>query len=553
MLHRLTLLLASLTLFCSHLWAQLPGAFPKRESRAVWVTTLSGLDWPKTKASSPALREKQQAELRTLLDQLQAIHINTVFLQTRVRGSVIYPSSIEPWDVSLTGQYGKDPGYDPLQFAIEECHRRGIELHAWVVTIPAYKTTLARQMGKRGVAQSHASLCKRHADMYYLDPGIPASGDYLTSICHEIVSRYDVDGIHFDYIRYPENASSFPDADTYRKYGKGQDKAQWRRGNITRIVRQIYQDVKAVKPWVRVSSSPVGKFRDGTRFSSKGWNCYDAVYQDAQGWLREGIHDALFPMMYFQGDHFFPFAVDWREHDAGRFVAPGLGIYFLSPQEKDWPLSTIQRQLHYVRSLGLGGQAYFRSRFLTDNVKGLYSYLKRDFYAFPALTPACTWLDSIPPSVPSGFDVQPLPEGMERLSWQVSSDNLPSSAGVRYNVYVSRDYPVDISRAENLVAVAIQQPTFVFNRLMIRLYGMHIAVTALDRCGNESLPAVLSFDGSSVSVSEPRSSSAGSSAVGNSSAKVFVPRDFSHLIRPATSSAKEASVDKKSQKKKKKR
>lgn len=510
----LVLLMVFACLF-SPLRAQLPQGQPKRESRAVWVTTLSGLDWPKTKASTPAGREKQQAELCAMLDRLQAIHINTIFLQTRVRGSVIYPSAIEPWDVALTGTYGKDPGYDPLRFAIDECHRRGMELHAWVVTIPAYKTSLLKQMGARGVAKTNAQLCKKHADMYYLDPGQPGTADYLTRICKEIVSGYDVDGIHFDYIRYPENASSFPDADTYKKYGMGQPKAQWRRDNVTRVVRQIHAAVKALKPWVKVSSSPVGKFRDGTRYSSKGWNCYDAVYQDAQGWLREGIHDALYPMMYFQGDHFFPFAADWREHDAGRYVSPGLGIYFLSPQEKDWRLSVITNQLAYIRALGLGGQAYFRARFLLDNVKGLYDYLQREYYAYPALTPACTWLDSIPPTTPEGFVKEPEADGRERITWQPSTDNL--AGGVRYNVYASRQWPVDTTDPANLVAAGLQEPTYAYNRLMVHLYGMNMAVTAQDRCGNESPAAALSLTGNTGS---------------------FPVRDFSQIIRRSGDSGK---------------
>lgn len=502
MQHRLlTISLCLFTLF-PKLLAQVPTDFPKRESRAVWVTTLGGLDWPKTKASTAAGREKQQQELCALLDQLQAIHINTIFLQTRVRGSVIYPSDIEPWDVALTGQYGKNPGYDPLQYAINECHRRGMELHAWVVTIPCYKIAVAKQMGSKGVTATHAALCKKHNDMYYLDPGQPGSGDYLTRICKEIVSRYDVDGIHFDYIRYPENATSFPDADSYKKYGNGKNKAQWRRDNVTRIVRHIHTQVKALKPWVKVSSSPVGKFRDGTRFSSKGWNCYDAVYQDAQGWLREGIHDALYPMMYFQGDHFFPFAADWHEQDKGRNVTPGLGIYFMAPEEKNWALSVITNQLHYIRSLGLGGQAYFRSKFLTDNVKGIYDYLKRDFYAFPALTPACTWIDNVAPATPTDFHTKLLPDGREQLSWSVAQDNL--GGGVRYNVYASDDFHVDVTNPQNLMAAALQEPSFIFNRLRVRLYGMHIAVTAMDRCGNESEPVMLSLGESTKAAPDTR-------------------------------------------------
>ncbi len=460
-------------------------AAPKREARAVWLTTLNGLDWPKAKANTPEGRERQKQELCTLLDQLQAIHVNTILLQTRVRGSVIYPSSLEPWDVALTGQYGKDPGYDPLQFAIDEAHKRGMELHAWVVTMPVYKIAVAKQMGKSGLHVRMPQLVKKHADQYYLDPGQPGTADYLASVCEEIVRRYDVDGLHFDYIRYPENASSFPDADTFKKFGNGQKKAQWRRDNITRIVRTICQRVKALKPWVRISSSPVGKFRDLQRYSSKGWNCYDAVNQDAQGWLREGIHDALYPMMYFKDNHFFPFAADWQEQSCGRLVAPGLGIYLLAPEERNWPLSDVTNQLYYVRSLGMGGQCYFRANFLTRNVKGLYDFLRRSFYAHPALTPAATWLDDVPPTTPTNLRVEPLGQGMARLVWDASTDNHPEG-GIRYNVYASASEPVDATRAENLLAAALPSNSFTYNTEWARLNGLHFRVTALDRFGNES-------------------------------------------------------------------
>lgn len=479
---------------------------PKRELRAVWLTTLNGLDWPQTKATSATTRQQQQQELCLILDQLKAANINTVLLQTRVRGSVIYPSDIEPWDVALTGRYGGDPGYDPLRFAIAEAHRRGMELHAWVVTIPCFKQAVARQMGKRSVLGTHPSLCRRHDDMWYLDPGLPGTADYLAAICREIVSRYDVDGIHFDYIRYPEGAATFNDAATYRRYGGGRSKAAWRRNNITRIVRRIYEETHAAKSWVRVSSSPVGKYADLSRFPSRGWNARDAVHQDAEGWLRQGIHDILFPMMYFDGNHFYPFAADWQEQSCGRLVAPGLGIYFMDPSQKDWPLSAIQRQLSFLRSEGLAGQCYFRSRFLTDNTKGLYNYLRDVFYAFPALPPACTWLVAEGPEAPTAPSINAIDEQTAELTWHAQmpgttsvgdatdaeSTGSPTDAGtgnagtlaLRYNVYVSRQWPVDISRAEHLVATLLPEARFRFNRIAALPY--YFAVTAIDRAGNES-------------------------------------------------------------------
>ena len=475
--------------------------YPKREIRAVWVTTLGGLDWPKTMASTMTGREQQKRELCQLLDQLKACNINTVILQTRIRGSVLYPSAIEPWNISLTGQYDKNPGYDPLAFAIDETHKRGMELHAWVVTIPAFKIEVAKKTGKKSLINTHPELLKKHNGMYYLDPGMPGTSDYLVSICKEIATNYDIDGLHFDYIRYPEEANSFPDNPTFTRYGKGQRKADWRRDNVSRIVRSCYKAVKSIKPWVKMSCSPVGKYKDTRRFSAKGWNCYDAVYQDAQGWLREGIQDALYPMMYFTGNHFYPFAIDWQEGSYGRPVVPGLGIYFLSPSEKNWDFSVIGRELHYVRDNGLAGQAYFRSKFLTDNVKGLYDYLQSVFYAYPALTPAYSWIDDEPPTMPQDFERTDIDGQLTKVTWKPATDNM-ACAGLRYNVYASISYPVDVNRAENLVASYLECPSYCYNRL----WGMNLAVTAMDRAGNESEALQL---GGGVTLSEPNEIPAG--------------------------------------------
>ena len=452
---------------------------PKHEVRAVWLTTIMGLDWPKTLATSSTSRKKQQEELCKILDELKACRINTVVLQTRVRGSVIYPSKIEPWDVCLTGSFDRDPGYDPLAFAIEETHKRGMELHAWIVTVPAFKIENAKKMGKRCLLKTHPELLKKHGDQYYLDPGLPGSSAYLTRLCKEIVAGYDVDGIHFDYIRYPENAETFNDAATYKKYGKGQSKRSWREQNITKMVRDAYEAVKDIKPWVRISCSPVGKYKDLSRYSAKGWSALGAVYQDAQGWLREGIMDMLLPMMYFQGDHFYPFAADWKEHDYGRTVAPGLGIYFLHPKEKDWNWGIIQRELCYLRQMGLGGQAFFRSQFLTDNTKGIYDYLQKTFYPYPALLPPMTWQSISKPQKPQLVSRERVGGINERVEWKTETENC------RFVIYASQNQPVDTTNPRNIVCVTYDT-SYVYSLLGTYYHGYHLAITALDRYGNES-------------------------------------------------------------------
>ena len=456
-------------------------AQPKHEIRATWLTTLGGMDWPRNKATSAEGIRRQQQELCDILDHLKEANFNTVMMQTRLRGDLIYPSAIETFPEALTGKTGKNPGYDPLAFAIEECHKRGMELHAWIVTIPAGNNRQVKLLGKSSVVKKKRPICKQHDGAWFLDPGHPGTADYLSSIVREIVTRYDVDGIHFDYIRYPENARRFPDRDTYRKYGKGKDLKQWRRENITNITRRLYTEIKQAKPWVKVSSSPVGKYKDTSRYSSLGWNAYETVHQDAQGWLKEGIHDALFPMMYFKDNHFYPFVLDWKENDNGRWVIPGLGIYFLSPKEKDWPLDEMSRQLHFTRQSGLAGHAFFRNKYLLDNVKGILDEIQHEFYSTPALIPPMIWQDSIAPSAPTSPTYEKQADGNVKLSWDVSKDNhdLP----VVYHLYASNIYPVDTNDAKNLMVTSIKE-----NMIIIPNLKKYFAVTSADRYGNESAP-----------------------------------------------------------------
>ena len=456
---------------------------PKHEIRATWLTTLGGMDWPRQKATNAEGIRKQQQELCDILDRLKEAHFNTVLFQTRLRGDLIYPSNIETFPEALTGRTGRNPGYDPLAFAIEECHKRGMELHAWIVTIPVGNTRQVRLLGKHSIVSKNRKICKQFKGSWYLDPGHPETADYLSRIVREIATNYNVDGIHFDYIRYPEQGTRFPDNDTYRKYGKKKNKVQWRRENITSLVRRLYTDIKSIKPWIKVSSSPVGKFASTSRYSSKGWDAYHAVHQDAQGWLKEGIHDALFPMMYFQGNDFYPFVLDWKENDNGRWVVPGLGIYFLSPKEKDWPLEEIARQINFTREEGLGGQAYFRNRFLLDNVKGIYDEVKDGFYTTSALLPPMTWIDSIAPSAPTAPIYEAQADGRVRLAWEASKDNhdLP----VVYHLYASVSYPVDTNDAQNL------HTTYLKGTETTVKEGYYYAVTSADRYGNESAPLAL--------------------------------------------------------------
>lgn len=461
---------------------------PKREVRAVWMATIGGLDWPRSYARSPQGIELQKQQLRNDLDMLQSTGINTVLLQTRIRGTVIYPSSLEPWDGCLSGVPGRSPGYDALQFAIDECHSRGMELHAWVVCMPVCSKTLVRQLGGKALPRQHAGLCRPTQDGWMMDPGMPGTATYLARLCGEIVSRYDVDGISLDYIRYPEKEIAFNDNATYRRYGNGVPKAAWRRACIDRCVQHIYNAVKALKPWVKVSASPVGKYADLPRYSSYGWNARDAVFQDAQSWLQKGFADLLLPMMYFKGNHFYPFAADWRQNRHAGAVAPGLGLYMLSPKEKNWDAGTLVRELQFLRSIGADGQAFFRSRFLTGNVKDIRTYLQTFFYRTPALPIALTRIDSTAPSAPGSLELERQSDGTIRLSWTEAYDPTPGDR-LRYNIYRSHTWPVDTENPQNLYRVGLTGTQTVLYEPLELLRPAFYAVRAMDRYGNEGAPA----------------------------------------------------------------
>lgn len=508
-LHKAFLLWAFLSLVTTTLYAQTTEdartkylyekEHPLRETRAVWLTTIGGLDWPRIQAIDARSRERQKQELIRILDQYQRANINTVIFQTRVRAALLYPSKIEPWELSLTGVAGKDPGYDPLAFCIDECHKRGMELHAWVVCIPIGTKERQAKYGAASLTRKRPELVKtaKGGEMFMI-PGKPETADYIASICKEIVENYDVDGISLDYIRYPESIYNFSDENLYPR-ASSQSKADWKRENITRIVRRVHDVVKPIKPWVKLSSSPIGKYKDTSRYSAGGWNGYNAVWQDPILWLKEDWQDLLFPMMYFTGNNYYPFLFQWAEMANGHPICPGLGIYFLDPREGRWTLNEVRAEMHTARNSGIGGIAFYRGEFLTNNTKGIYDTTCDEFFPYPALTARMTWMgDTLAPTAPTSLYYK---DGI--LYWKSPLHTLSNSPcegedsirkvpsplgkdgrGPLYNIYGSNTYPVDVTKAENLLAARVTDTQWQLNARAQKV--RHYAVTAMDRLGNES-------------------------------------------------------------------
>lgn len=425
---------------------------PKQEIRGVWLTTVYGLDWPHKPATTEAGRKAQQQQVCDMLDRLQDANFNMVFFQVRLRGDVAYRSAIEPASKTFSGKQGAMPGYDPLLFVVDECHKRGMECHAWFVTFPLGTDKSVKEQGKLSVVKRRPELCKRHNGEWYLDPGVPGTADYILSLVKEIVNGYDIDGIHFDYIRYPEEAKTFPDKTIYKKYGKSAPLSAWRRENINRMVYRIYDWVKQAKPWVQVSSSPLGKYNRIPRVPNAGWTAYESVFQDPKMWMQQGKQDMIVPMMYYLHDNFFPFVDNWVENSNGRLVVPGLGAYRMDKGEADWTVNDITDQIDYSRYYGGAGCTFFRCGNVLDNTKGLYDELKNNYYKYPAQLPPLTWLNSSVPATPEEIRVERIDNEL-KLTWDKPTTEKEE---LTYTVYYSLSDSLDTRVAKNMLATGIR-------------------------------------------------------------------------------------------------
>lgn len=458
---------------------------PKKEIRGVWLTTVYGLDWPHKPATTEAGRLAQQRELCGILDRLQDANFNTVFLQVRLRGDVMYRSAIEPASKTFSGKYGVMPGYDPLAFAIEECHKRGMECHAWFVTFPLGTEKSVKEQGALSVVKKQPKLCKRHNGEWYLDPGIPETADYILSLVKEIVNGYDIDGIHFDYIRYPEEAKNFPDKSVHAKYGKKQPLAAWRRENINRMVYKIYDWVKSVKPYVQVSSSPLGKYNRIERVPNAGWTAYESVFQDPKMWMQQGKQDMVVPMMYYLHDNFFPFVDNWVDNCNGRLVVPGLGAYRMLKNEANWTVNDVTDQIDYSRYYGGAGCAFFRCENVLDNTKGLYDELRNNYYKYPAQLPPLSWLDNTVPAAPEEVRVERTGDEL-KLSWQKPAGEKQE---LTYTVYYSLGDSIDASSAKNILMTGLRDTVLYLPVEAAAERGYSFSVSASTRYHIESRPS----------------------------------------------------------------
>jgi len=403
---------------------------PAREFRGAWLVTVANKDWP----SKPGLPvAEQKAELTELLDRAVQLKLNAIIFQVRPSCDAMYASSMEPWSEYLTGTMGRapEPFYDPLAFAIEEAHKRGLELHAWFNPFRALHPQARSPVAPNHISRTHPELVCRYGSQLWLDPGEPAVRAYVLGVIMDVVRRYEVDGVQLDdyFYPYPEKDAAgreleFPDDASWRKYGLSSrmNRDDWRRANINAFVQSVYQNIKAAKPWVKFGISPFGIWRPMNPPQIRGMDAYANLHADSRRWFASGWLDYFSPQLYWSMDvpqQSFPVLLNWwsQQNARGRHLWPGLNAANVGDK---WGPDEIARQIAATRRQpGAGGEIFYHLRDLTDNF-ALAGAL-RAAYAQPALVPASPWLGALPPGKPK-LTVAEDSHTSLRLQWQ-AADN----------------------------------------------------------------------------------------------------------------------------------
>lgn len=373
---------------------QPPSGGNTTELRGVWISTVINLDWP-TKGSYGKV-EQQKEEYIKLLDEMQDMGLNAVFVQVRPTADAFYPSTLVPWSTYLTGTAGKDPGYDPLAFLIEETHRRGMQFHAWFNPFRASMNADTSKLPSNHVVHQHPDWIVKFADKLYINPGIPEARQHIIDAIMEVVNGYDIDGVHLDDYFYPSGetaASKFNDDGTMKNYNPRQlSKGDWRRDNINQFVRDLGRSIHAAKPEVSYGISPFGVWRnkasDITGSDTKaGMTAYDSTYADVRTWIRNEWIDYVTPQLYWsltRQEVRYDILVDWWAQEVrGTNVKLYVGHspYKIGTPEIGWQSADeIIRQLEYNERIPeVKGSIFFSAKDLKKNPLGLIPLLKSYF------------------------------------------------------------------------------------------------------------------------------------------------------------------------------
>lgn len=459
-----------------------------REFRAAWIASVANIDWP----SKPGLSAyEQKAEAIELLNYLEKNQFNAVILQVRPQADAFYQSSLEPWSYFLTGEQGvaPEPYYDPLSFWIEESHKRGLELHAWLNPYRAHHTKGSTISNKSVVKTNPELVYKLEEGYWWMDPSLKSTQDKTSAVVLDIVKRYDVDGIHFDDYFYPypsyNGGKDFPDDKSWGNYigsGGSLSRGDWRRNSVNTLIERLYKEIKAEKSYVKFGLSPFGIYRPGSPSTVTGFDQYDKLYADAKLWLNKGWIDYFTPQLYWPINKVgqrFPDLLGWwqGENTLQRHLWPGINVVNNKPT--DASNLEVVNEIQLTRDLipKSMGSVHWNLSSLTKNPK-LTKDLIEGPYKTPALVPASPWLNNIKPPAPLVKFVS----NTENISINWETSDINTFKWVLYFQYGDKwDYKILNRLAKNAS----------LNKKIIDASGKEITlkniiVSAIDRTGNES-------------------------------------------------------------------
>ncbi len=431
--------------------------------------------------------------------------MNAVIVQVRPAADAFYASTLEPWSYWLTGKQGKapEPYYDPLKFMIKEAHRRGMEFHAWCNPYRAvFNIRKESELASYSPVRRHPSWFVTYGTKKFFNPGLPEVRQYLVKVVKDIVSRYDIDAIHFDDYFYPYRirGKAFPDREAYKKYGNGLNIGDWRRHNVDTVIEMLAAAIKSVKPYVKFGISPFGVWRNHDKdpegsLTHAGQTNYDDLYADVLLWLKKGWIDYVCPQIYWDFNlSAAPYGVLldwWAHHTYGRQLYIGQGLYRVGGKGAWGKPDEMPRQIEANRSYKkVKGSIYFSAKAFYKNPLGFDDSLRNHYYKYPAIPPTMPWIDSIPPVAPELAGILKTAKG-NLIKWKDKDTTLQTTQFVIYRfpgtAQPDRDDPAHI--------LAIVNKTFSKNPRFVQTFLDTAAssteeylyeVTALDRLHNES-------------------------------------------------------------------
>ena len=471
---------------------QTGSAYPKREFRAAWIQSVNGQF-----RGMPT--EKLKQNLIGQLNSLQKAGINAIIFQVRPEADALYASRLEPWSRFLTGVQGKapEPYWDPMQFMIDECHKRGMEFHAWINPYRT-KTTLKSELAPNHVYNIHPEWFVTYGDQLYFDPALPESRRHICMVVSDIVSRYDVDAIHMDdyFYPYPIKGKDFPDDASFARFGGGfSNKGDWRRSNVNVLIKKLHETIREIKPWVKFGVSPFGIYRnessDPLGSKTKGLQNYDDLYADVLLWAREGRIDYNIPQIYWHIGHpvadYETLVKWWARNTENRplFIGQSVMNTVQNADPKNPSINQLPRKMALQRAYQtIGGSCQWPASAVVENAGKYRDALIAEYHKYPALPPVFDFMDNEAPAKVRKMKPVWTEDGYI-LFWTAPKYKEEMNRAVQYVVYRFNDKEkVNIDDPSHIVAITRDN----FYKLPYEdgKTKYRYVVTALDRLHNES-------------------------------------------------------------------